>query len=102
MYPSRTNAKQIEIAQSVCVGCPIRGWCKRAGDNENHGVWGGRLITEKRAGRQLKYFLTTVVPADTPAQALAEEWDIGINPEAGARQIRRMRQEMTSCDTSAK
>lgn len=44
----------IELAKSLCAGCPVREECLAAGMSERYGVWGGTTPEERRALRRRK------------------------------------------------
>lgn len=101
--------KLAEIAKNVCVGCQIRGWCSPASRFEEVGVWAHRTVEDREArlgtdekgkprgfptrmDQQLRA-LVDAFPEREPL-ALAREWEIGATPEAGAKQIQRLRKEL--------
>ncbi len=49
-YPEDGNAAQAKRAKQVCRGCPVRAECLAYALDaaEEHGVWGGRGLKERR------------------------------------------------------
>lgn len=50
----RFTDKRENVRASVanrCDGCPVRAECRRAGEHETHGVWGGVDVTVKAPPR---------------------------------------------------
>jgi WhiB family transcriptional regulator, redox-sensing transcriptional regulator len=49
MYPADKDTRGVELAKSVCKGCPVRSECLAyaMGRGERFGVWGGLTTTER-------------------------------------------------------
>lgn len=40
------------MAKAICARCPAIGDCRRAGEAEDWGIWGGRSAEERHQGRE--------------------------------------------------
>jgi len=50
--PCRPDPAAVCEAKAVCAGCPVRERCLTVGLHEEHGIWGGLTVGERRAARR--------------------------------------------------
>ena len=55
-YPQggRPDPATVAEAKQVCALCPVRERCLAVGRGEEHGIWGGLTVAERRAVRQAR------------------------------------------------
>jgi WhiB family redox-sensing transcriptional regulator len=49
--PGRPDPAAVAEAKAVCARCPVRQPCLSVGVREEHGIWGGLTVGERRAAR---------------------------------------------------
>jgi len=49
--PARPDPGGVADAKAVCAGCPVCERCLAVGLREEHGIWGGLTVGERRARR---------------------------------------------------
>ncbi len=49
--PARPDPGAVAEAKAVCAGCPVCERCLAVGLREQHGIWGGLTVGERRARR---------------------------------------------------
>ena len=53
-YPERgVQAEETDRARDICSSCPVQAPCEAAGMSEDHGVWGGHVVNERRELRKV-------------------------------------------------
>ena len=50
--PARPDPAVVAEAKQVCAHCPVRERCLAVGLREEHGIWGGLTVGERRAARR--------------------------------------------------
>lgn len=50
--PARPDPAVVTEAKAVCARCPVRERCLAVGIREEHGIWGGLTVGERRAARR--------------------------------------------------
>jgi WhiB family redox-sensing transcriptional regulator len=50
--PARPDPAVVAEAKAVCARCPVRDRCLAVGLREEHGIWGGLTVRERRAARR--------------------------------------------------
>jgi WhiB family redox-sensing transcriptional regulator len=51
---ARPDPAVVAEAKGVCACCPVRERCLAVGVREEHGIWGGLTLGERRAARRAK------------------------------------------------
>ncbi len=52
--PARPGPAVVAEAKAVCARCPVRERCLAVGLREEHGIWGGLTVGERRAARRAR------------------------------------------------
>lgn len=50
--PGRPDMAAVVEVKAVCAHCPVRERCLAVGLREEHGIWGGLTVGERRAVRR--------------------------------------------------
>lgn len=50
--PVRPDPAAVAEAKALCTSCPVTDRCLKVGMGEEHGIWGGLTVGERRAARR--------------------------------------------------
>lgn len=53
MFPDETNVIELAFSKSICMNCPVKGFCLEIGWSEENGIWAGFSTNERKRLRKV-------------------------------------------------